>query len=304
MSQAFGRAELRAVTSAEACRVTYSEQVTFQVPAPFLMTALITGAGSASGIGFASAKLLGARGVRVALTSTSSRIHQRVEELRAEGVDASGFVTRLDTEEQVNGLFDTLRTEKWLPLIVVNNAGMTTVGEPEMDSGDVSITIEAWNKALAGNLTSAFLTARAAIPSMREAGWGRIINMSSVTGPVMAARSEVAYAASKAGMIGLTRALAVDEAEAGITVNAVAPGWIATGSQSPDEAAEGLLVPIGRSGTPEEVASAVDWLASPGASYITGQVIIVDGGNSVAEQRRRSREFSSNPTNAPDPAQV
>lgn len=86
-------------------------------------------------------------------------------------------------------------------------------------------------------------------------------------------------------MVGLTRALAVDEAPHGITVNAVAPGWIATLSQLPDEAVAGRRVPLGRSGTPEEVASAIVWLASPGASYITGQVIIIDGGNSISEER-------------------
>lgn len=86
-------------------------------------------------------------------------------------------------------------------------------------------------------------------------------------------------------MTGLTRALAVDEAPHGITVHAVAPGWIATLSQLPDEAEAGGRVPLGRSGTPDEVASAIVWLASAGASYITGQVIVIDGGNSIAEQR-------------------
>jgi 3-oxoacyl-[acyl-carrier protein] reductase len=101
----------------------------------------------------------------------------------------------------------------------------------------------------------------------------------------MAMRADAAYAAAKAGMVGLTRATAIDAAAHGITVNAVAPGWIATGSQTPEEHDEGRVTPIGRSATPGEVASAIAWLASPGASYITGQSLVVDGGNSIAEQR-------------------
>jgi 3-oxoacyl-[acyl-carrier protein] reductase len=244
-------------------------------------TALVTGAGSASGIGFATATALGELGARVVVTATTDRVHERVEELRRAGLEADGVVTRLDSEADVDAL-----AASWgaAPTILVNNAGMVAFGE-DMPGGDVTVDVGQWEAGLRQNLTSAFLVTRAVVPGMRRAGWGRIVNVSSVTGPVMASRADVAYAAAKAGMAGLIRALAVDEAPAGITANAVAPGWIATGSQLESEAREGRLVPVGRSGTADEVASAIAWLCTPGAAYVTGQTVVVDGGNSVAEQR-------------------
>ena len=109
--------------------------------------------------------------------------------------------------------------------------------------------------------------------------------VASTTGTISAIHNNVAYAAAKAGLVGLTRALALDEAKNNITVNAIAPGWIATDSQTKFEILHGDATPMGRSGTPEEVASAIAWLCSPGASYITGQLIVVDGGNSIEEER-------------------
>jgi len=247
--------------------------------------ALVSGAGSPTGIGFASAVALGRLGARVVLTATTDRVAERVAELRSAGTGASGHAARLETAAGVDRLLEELAATRIVPDILVNNAGMVAVGDPGMITGDITMPVAEWEQSLAINLTTAFLLTRALVPQMRASGWGRIITVSSVTGPTMAARDDVAYAAAKAGLVGLTRALAVDEASSGITANAVAPGWIATGSQTEDEAHHGLSVPLGRSGTADEVASAIAWLATPGASYVTGQLIVVDGGNSVAEQR-------------------
>jgi len=120
---------------------------------------------------------------------------------------------------------------------------------------------------------------------MQAQQYGRIVNIASTSGPVQAFVGDAAYHAAKAGMWGYTRACALETAAYGITVNAVAPGWIATASQLESEVTAGKLCPMKRSGTPAEVAYAVSFLVDPRASYITGQLIVVDGGNSLPEDR-------------------
>lgn len=248
-------------------------------------TAIVTGCGSPSGIGVATAQHLAQLGARVAITATGDHIHDRVRELRAEGLDVDGIAADLSSEAGARSVLDFALSMGGAPSLLVNNAGMTSNGSVVESGTAADITEDDWHGGLRRNLDSAFYVSRAVIPHMRRQRFGRIVFVTSVTGPVMAMRGEAAYAAAKAGMVGLMRSIAVDEAANGITSNAVAPGWIDTGAQTTSERAEGRHVPIGRSGSASEVASMIVSLCLPGASYTTGQVVVIDGGNSVSEER-------------------
>lgn len=247
--------------------------------------ALITGAGSADGIGFAAARALAADGAAVVLCSTSERIHERAAELELLGGRAVGVVADLmDAGEAARVVRVALAVDGRID-ICVNNAGMIAIGGELADARLHDTTDATWHDGLHRNLTTCFHVTRGVVGHMAERGYGRIVNVASTSGPLQAFIGDAAYHAAKAGMIGLTRAAALEYAGAGVTINAVAPGWISTGSQSDAERAAGEASPMKRSGSASEVAAAIRFLAGPAASFVTGQMLVVDGGNSLPENR-------------------
>ncbi len=235
--------------------------------------AIVTG--SARGIGAASATALAADGWPVVVNYRSDS--ESAEALAASIGDDGGRAIAIGADvtdpEQIETLFARAEEELGPVLVLVNNAGMRADGlAPQLAT-------EQWDSVLEINLSAAFHTTRRALRPMLRARFGRIVNVASIVGP-RANAGQANYAASKAGLIGLTKTVAVEVARRGITVNAVAPGLVET-KLTEDVNGFADEIPARRPGTPEEVAACVRFLASEEAGYVTGSVLTVDGGLSA-----------------------
>lgn len=236
--------------------------------------ALVTGA--SRGIGQAIALELGRQGAIVIGTATSTSGAERIAQtLKDNGIEGAGLVLDVTSDESVATTLALIQQNHGQPAILVNNAGITR------DNLMLRMKDDEWHDVINTNLSSLYRLTKGVLRGMTKARWGRIISIGSVVG-AMGNAGQVNYAAAKAGLEGFSRALAREVGSRGITVNAVAPGFIDTDMtrELPDAQREALLgqIPLGRLGQAEEIAKVVAFLASDGAAYVTGATVPVNGG--------------------------
>ena len=246
-------------------------------------TCVVTGAGS--GIGRACALRLAAEGGRVACADVREESARSVAaEIASAGGEAEPFPVDVTDEESVARLYDEVDLRFGSVHVLVNNAGVLLPGDVSV----LSTELATWERVLAVNLTGVFLCCKHGIPKLLAAGGGSVVNMGSISGLVGSANSQIGYAASKGGVIAVTRDIAVEFARRGIRANAVCPVPVGTPLAlqlyGDDDAwrRRQVHMPTGRLGTADEVAEAVLFLASDESSYVTGSSLVVDGGISIA----------------------
>ena len=253
--------------------------------------AFVTGVAGEQGMGFAVAKALAEEGASLGIVDVSEKVHERAKDLSAMGYEVISFTADLTVRKDVEQIAEKMIKAYGKVDVLANVAGMAFFGTEEIFKDFVDLTEEEWDFSIDINLKSTFNCIKAFLPYMIKNHYGRIVNVSSVTGPLVANPGESPYCAAKAAILGLTRALALEVGKKGILVNAVAPGWIKTGASTEGELAGGLNTALGRPGTPEEVANLIRFLASDEASYISGQLIVIDGGNIIQEYKGPSELY-------------
>lgn len=253
--------------------------------------ALVTGVAGPKGMGYAIAKTLAREGAVLAVADISDEVYNRAKEMQVSGYKVVPFKVDLTKSKEVNQMVDKVLEQFGRVDILVNVAGIgprrRTPRGPETDISAfklfVDMTEKEWDSQIAINLKTNFNCTKAVFPGMIKQRYGKIINISSTSGNVATEAGTSAYSAAKAGVAGLTMALALEAAQYGINVNAIAPGWTDTGREIEREA--GKTSPMKRAGTPQEIANLVLFLASDESTYLTGQLIVNDGGNTIQEYK-------------------
>lgn len=253
--------------------------------------AFVTGVASPNGMGFATAKALAEWGASLGILDISDRVFERERELKERGITVKAYRADLQNRKELMEAASDMAAAYGKVDILANVAGMAYFGTSEIFKNVADLNEEEWDFSIGINLKSTFNAIQAFLPGMLKQQYGKIVNVSSVTGPLVANPGESPYCAAKAAIVGLTRALALEVGKTGITVNAVAPGWIKTGASTESEIAGGRNTGMGRPGTPDEVARLIRFLASDDSSYITGQLIVIDGGNIIQEYKGPSELY-------------